>query len=219
MKISVSAATWISLLSLVVASASFFVSFRTQQLTLADELSVQASIPGSTFPIQLSNFEIGHLGVVVTAPFEFTLTNTGNRKLSVTRYELYALNSWGEKSWYSNIDGGLMDAKGDPLHLPLTLDIGESTRGFVRVGMLANNAAIRTLEQTKKAVSISRKDLDFKLAKNGIDLFGNKVTLNEFPAGGYTIEGPGPKRKTPSIIVTFQTGKGATASTLLSWYP
>ena len=213
------ASIWIASLSLVVALASFFVSYRTQQLSVADELAVRISIPHASSPIQISSTEFGLMGTLVTVSVDFTLTNTGNRKLSVTRYEVYALSTSGGKIFYSGIDGGLVDAKGNPLHLPLTLDIGESANGFVRIGMLADSAAVRTLQASNPTTSIARHELDLALAKQGIDLFGNKVTLNQFSGGSYSIVGPGPEGKSPRVVVVFQTGKGAIALHEAAWYP
>ncbi len=210
----------LSIIAIVVASTSLFVSSRTQQLSIIDEFITQLAIPAKNSMIHLSRVGSGELGFLITAPFEFTLTNTGNRRLSITQYEIYALNSWGGKYWYSGIDGGLLDSKGNPLHLPLVLDIGVSNKGYILVGMLASDVAIRTLQAINPSSStISRRDLDVALAKHGIDLFGNKVVLKDYGSDSYIIEGPGLAKKLPKLIVVFHSGKGVVISAEASWYP
>lgn len=208
----------VSLASLAIAIASFYVSYQTKQLTMEEYISGKIEIPFGNINIDLSGPNLPS-GTRIGVPFKFTLSNTGNRKLSIVKYDIFASSELGGKMWYSGIDGGLRDENGKPLQLPLTIDTGESRFGFVDIGILADSNAIKLLKSNTTALKITRRDMDKILANNGIDVFGNPVVLEKYGDVGISITGPGQNYKEQILTVIFQTGKGTTLPLTATWYP
>lgn len=212
-------ATTLSLLSLIIACASFYVSYQTQQLSIAEDLTVRVVPQAENLFVTIS--PDGHWGLdsVFIAPFEVTLSNTGNRKLSVVRYEVFEVARSGARAWYNNLDGGLVDSKAQPLKLPIVLDAGESALVYARIGLMASGAAVRAVKtKLPDGGSVKPGELFRILAQSGVDVYGNSVKRDTVSPEGYVLEEPDMRVRTQHFTISFQTGKGSVVTRATSWH-
>ena len=190
----------IAIVSLVISIAAVALPYMEQRrefrVLQGEELSVRLN-PHADGQFHITEFNFGPRGRVMQVPWELTLSNIGNQKLSITTYSVSSGISPNSTS-YSGIDGGMFDLEQKPIYLPLTLEPGESRRFVLFVGILVP-------PKVHEALSVGHLklrtvgDATKILAKQGLDLYGNKVNYQEYAGGAYVIS----VEKTNQIFPTF----------------
>lgn len=193
----------IGVLSLVVSTAAVLVPYFQQRAVQQEHFIAELESKGIG-SYRLTKINLGENGQVVQSPWRVVLSNTGSLKLSVVAYSLSSGLGPGEKR-YSGLDGGLTDEQGNPVTLPIVLDGGETKTVVLSVGALAATKAIEILRRSAVEKSIPIEQGNLILARSGIDIFGNSVTLKEFE-GGHLIEWNKPQK--PVYWIEITTGRG-----------
>ena len=116
-------------------------------------------------------------------PWELTLSNTGNRKLSIVQYDV-SMGPYPGAQFYSGIDGGMMGQDGEAVDLPIVLEPGESHFLAIYVGLLVPRSVYAALSSSNNRKSATTIFEAIKvLGKLGLDLYGNRINFTEFQMG------------------------------------
>jgi len=198
-----------SILALLIALATVVMpfvqqsqQFKTQQ-TEALNVILHPTVNG---PIKLTGSDFGDKGVLVEMPWELTISNTGNRKLSIIEKRLSVGESPGI-SYYSGIDGGLFTSDFQPINLPLTLDSGESRVLLIYVGTLIPKNVFEILRTLNDGRSVTDRDALKALGKKNIDIYGNPVKFRDHGNANFSISFPS-ANKAPAYWIRLSTGRG-----------
>lgn len=210
----------ISVLSLILAISSLSFSFLQYRESIAELVSIEASIGYGQ--IQLTDTDFGLDGSVVQVPWQLILSNTGSRRISITNYrvlELVENPQTGEIAprYYSDIQGALLDSNNNPIDLPWMLDSGESKKFRVYVGLLADVEAYKILADEQES-TLSVRNARLALGRKGIDIYGNRVDFHEFPNGTYRWSSSS-EAHSPVFLFEFETGRDNKLSAIASEYP
>ena len=142
----------VAIVSLFVAIAAvalpYFEQRRQFQVLQTEELAVRLN-PHTDGPIRISDKNFGPMGRLVQVPWGLTLSNTGNQKLSITRYSV-TTGASPNSTYYTGIDGGMLQSDQKPLDLPLTLEPGESRSLVLFIGILVPQSVYEVLSSLKE---------------------------------------------------------------------
>jgi len=142
----------VAIISLVVAIAAVAIPYLEQrrqfQVLQTEELDVRLN-PHTDGPIRIIGNYLGPMGRLVQIPWRLSLSNTGNQKLSITKYSV-TTGATPNSTSYSGIDGGMLQSDQKPLDLPLTLDPGESRSFVLFVGILVPPPVYEVLSSLKE---------------------------------------------------------------------
>lgn len=155
--------------------------------------------------ITKNNF--GEEGQVIQLPWKFTISNSGNRKLSITEYDISSGQSLGAV-FYSGIKGELMKLSGEVINLPITLDAGESISGIIYIGVIVPKKVVDIINNLNDKSNIKYNDLIRILARSGFDIYGNKVKYKEYGEESYTLEVEKEQQKSQAFWIEFKSGRG-----------
>lgn len=205
----------VAIASIVISLASLGFSIFVYRSSRLESLSVEASLARGGGVIRCRDFG-GAAGVLQT-PVEVVLSNTGDRTLSVTRYEIFEISGSGGRIQYTHLDGGLVASEGTPL--PIILGAGESQQVFLWLG-LRPVAEARSIIVTERLCeqALSRRLLQLVLGRQSMDLYGNKVELVEY-GEAYNLSGPDITADRQRFILVVETGRGSRFAATTSWYP
>jgi hypothetical protein len=168
----------IALLSLVASMAAVAVPY-FQQRALQEEqfrLELGQRHDGS---YKITGFNLGEFGKVIQSPWRVVLSNVGTQKSTITRYSLSEGESPGT-TIYTGLDGGLTTDQGVAVDLPITLEGGETKIFILHLGVRVPPKAEAILREHAKNKLITVEQGDKVLAREGTDLYGNKVSLKEY---------------------------------------
>ena len=213
-------ARWVAVISLVVAIASVAVPYVEQrsqfQVMQREELSIQLN-PYTDGPIRVTNDNFGPMGRVVQIPWQVTLSNTGNQKLSITNYSIRSGDS-PNSTYYTGIDGGMLGSDLKPVALPISLDPGESRIYLLMIGILVPPNVNKILSSIGDPKARTMHHVEKVLAMNGIDIFGHKVTYQTSSGGGYSIRFDNSQIDSPTFWYRVTTGRGTAFSASAAEY-
>lgn len=148
------------------------------------------------------------MGRVVQVPWQLALSNTGHQKLSITKYSITTGVSPDSTS-YSGIDGGMFRPDyQQSVDLPLTLEPGESRLFVVLVGILVSPKVHEVLSSLEDPKSRTVGNANAVLAKQNLDLYGNKVNYQEFAGGGYVLTVEQENQKSQTFWYQAVSGRG-----------
>lgn len=167
-----------AVLSLIASIAAVLVPYIQQKSLQEEQLKPELEWRNSG-NYEITNIEFGDQGGLVRSEWRVSFSNTGNQKLSITNYKL----SQGENPEgmiYTGIDGGLTNERNETVSLPIILENGETKAFVLHVGNLVPTATKNILKHYSKEASIPVQEGDLILARAGVDLFGNRVDLQEF---------------------------------------
>lgn len=209
----------IAIVSLVVALLAIFVPYFQQRNTLEqqneqfealqqEELSVELN-PYVAEKIYLTQINFEPLGHVVQIPWELTVSNSGHRQLSITKYDLLRTEPSGITS-YSGIDGGLLTKESKSVNLPLTLEPGETKIFFLLVGVTVPQDVYNTLKVLNSGKPVQYSEATTALSRIGVDLYGNKLEYEELEGGGYHSYVDTENQKAQKFRCTIHTGRNNT---------
>lgn len=206
-----------AIVSLAVAICTILVAYLQQnsaldeqkrqfQILQKEDLTVRLN-PYVDGAIRIASHNLGSLGRVVQIPWEVSLSNTGNQKLSLMQYSISTGPSPDFTS-YSGIDGGIMTIDKKTVKLPLVLEPGESRSLVMYVGVLATPKVYDAISIKSDSNIQTNSSIKLSLAKQGMDLYGNTVGYQEFPGGGYMMTIDNENRKSPTFWCKVITGRG-----------
>jgi hypothetical protein len=208
-----------SLIVSICAAGISYLNFSQQkhqfEVLQSEELLIQPN-PRAAGPFRLTNVNFGEMGQVVQFPWKLLLTNSGNQKLSVVRYEITS-GSTPDETFYTGIDGGIATADNTPVGFPFTLETGESRAFVVLVGIRVPPDVYNTLSVVDDPKEKTADQATIILARKGLDIYGNKVQFTETPGAGFALEIDPANQKSPRYWFKVVTGRGnafaASAST------
>jgi hypothetical protein len=202
--------------SLLVAIVAIIISFTQQKsaqeiqqkqfnLLQKENLSIQMN-PYVDGEIRLTNIKLGPMGYVVQLPWKITISNTGNRNLSILEH-LITRGESPESMQYSGIDGGLIENKFTSVVYPFSLEPGVSRTFHVFVGITVPEQIYKTLSSIKEKKNLTDRNVSQIFGRKGIDIYGNKVDYKEFDNKAYHIQIK-ETEKAQRFWIQFTTGKG-----------
>ena len=207
-----------AVISLVVAIAAIAIPHMQQKAALKlqkeqfeklqrEELSIKLEPIGRGL-VRMTNHDLGPWGNVVQIPWELTVSNTGNRQLSIASYQL-TRGEWPGATSYSGIDGGLLTFDDQPVDFPVTLEPGEMQRFIIFIGITVPDQVFSVLNRMSESESdeLDRKKVSVALAKEGVDLYGNKVDYREFEGGAYILSVEGQNQDDQRFWIMVNTGR------------
>lgn len=189
----------------------------------SEKLTIQL-MPMPHDPIQLTDIKLGPEGQVVMLPWRLTLSNTGQQRLSIVRYEISEGNQPGSR-YYTGLNGGIWDRAMKPIDLlsePISIEPGETRVYVIKIGMLTKPEVAKVLGEgvdLRTGIVTGSSKL---LASKGLDLFGNEVELQQF-GNGFVLTRLTSKA-TPRYWCQLTTGRnnvfiGSGNSSLSGWVP
>lgn len=170
-----------------------------------EELSLNFS-PRVKGEIRLTEHSFGQLGHVIQKAWKLTISNTGSRRVSIVKYSLSRGDS-PESTYYTGIDGGVFTKGSEPVDFPVALGPGETQSYFLLVGIIVPKAVYETLKGLEEGKNIQEEEATVALAKEGLDLYGNKVAFTEFEGGAYMLSVDSENQKSQSFWCAIQTGR------------
>ena len=198
-----------AVLSMVVALIAVFVPYFQQQnhfdTQQKEELKVILN-PSTNGPILLTDQNYGKLGMLIQMPWELTVSNVSNRRISIVRKTI-SKGDAPDSTFYSGIDGGLLSSDYNKIELPINLESGDSKLYILYVGALVPSKVYKTLSSINKGQPVLDRDAMKALGKIGIDIFGNSVEYHEFEGGEFSIQFNN-HEKSPTFWVRLTTGNG-----------
>lgn len=206
----------VAITSIVISMASLAFSIVVYRSSQVESMSVVASMARGGGEVRCRDFA-GPAGVLQT-PVEVVLSNTGDRALSIIRYEVLEISMAGGLSHYTHLDGGPISS--EVTSLPITLGAGESRRILLWIG-LRPSAEARAIVLTEQLCErpLSRRRLLVVLGRESIDLYGNTVRLSEYD-DAISLSGPNLADATHQrFLLVFETGRGSKFTDTTSWYP
>ncbi|KLU27198.1 hypothetical protein EOS_05810 [Caballeronia mineralivorans PML1(12)] len=140
-----------------------------------------------------------------------TISNTSDRRLSVTSADLENLNG-GQHTQIGGFDT-LETMDGKSLDLPISLDSGEARTILVKAPMLLEKGVYDALRKAEddKHLELSKMKLaevNTLLAEQNTDLLGNKVTLTVIDPKTSIRSMSSPFKRAENML-TLMTGRGA----------
>lgn len=203
------AAVVVALLTLGDQQRQFRV-LQSEQLTILIDPHVDG-------PLRITDSHFGALGHVVQVPWRLLLSNTGNQRLPIVRYDVSACGAPG-LTFYSDIDGGVVTADQQPVALPLALDPGESEGLFVFVGVLASDDVYNVLSLQADPAALTTATATLVLGRQNLDLYGNPVAFRETGEGAYLLTIDPQHQESPTFCFEFVTGRGNVFTRSASYY-
>lgn len=179
----------IATLSLVVAFASVIVPYIQQEMLFKkqqqEDLNVilNSSVNG---PIKITDHNFGHMGYVVQVPWSLTVSNNGNRQLSIVKKRLSCGNE-PNSQFYTGIDGGIFSKDYTPVQLPIKLEEGESQSFYIYVGTLVPKHVYELLKKLNNGNPVMDRDAMKALGEKGIDIYGNSVEYRSYNGDQFSI--------------------------------
>lgn len=150
-----------------------------------EELTVHLD-PHADGPFRITKYSI-EMSHVVQIPWEVTLSNTGNQQLSVIEYCITLGPPPNFGGSYSGIDGGMFTKEDRAVDLPLAIEPGESRSVLIFVGICVPAEAYGVLSAIEDTNLRTVDHAAIALAKQGLDIYGNKVTYREYAQGSYHV--------------------------------
>lgn len=206
-----------AVVSLIVAVAAVAIPYIQQRGALnqqqeqfnelqREELSLKLN-PHVSGVIRITGSNLGTLGHVVQIPWELTISNTGSRQLSIANYDLTRGQSPGAM-FYSGIDGGLLTMDAKSVGYPVTLEPGEIRKFLLFVGITVPEKVFEVLKVLDNGNNIDRAKATAALAKEGLDLYGNRIDYREFEGGSYVLSIDKKNQNGQRFWCAVQTGRG-----------
>tara|TARA_Y100000815_G_scaffold149905_1_gene135821 strand:- start:2198 stop:2911 length:714 start_codon:yes stop_codon:yes gene_type:complete len=185
-----------AVISLIVAIAAIAIPYVQQKGALKqqqeqfdelqrEDLSMMLN-PNMRGVIHVTGTNLGSLGSVVQVPWGLTISNTGSRQLSIANYDLTRGDSPGAM-FYSDIDGGVQSLDSQPVGYPITLEPGEMRKFLLFVGITVPDKVLEIIEGITEGNKVDRDVATTALAREGLDLYGNRVDYRELEGGAYTL--------------------------------
>lgn len=193
-------------LSLIIAVVAILVPYYQQVKELKENVLITVNPLQASGRVIFTKHMYSEMGQVIQVPFYITISNTGSRKISLTRYFIYCYDKYGLQQ-YSGIDGGLVTAKGEPIYNPITLDGGDTISGFIYTGILVPEKVAKYFVDIKDKTNVDYRELKLFLAKKGTDIYGNKVDYKDYGGNSYTLRVGTDQQNAPTYLYDFVTGR------------
>lgn len=195
----------IATLSLVVAIAAIAVPYFQHKVEQEEAIALDFN-PHLGGDIKLTDYNFGEIGRIVQVLWQLRISNTGNRKLSIVEYSI----SSGDKPYskfFSGMDGGILDLKGNRISLPITLEPGDSLALQVYVGIMVSPKIFNILNDSRMSKPIPAQQAARILGRAGLDLYGNNVDFKEYKGGNFHLA-VRKGAKSPRYWFCLVTGRG-----------
>lgn len=138
-------------------------------------------------PLLLTNYNFGDMGKVIQMPWKVTISNTGNRQLSIIDKRVSVGDTPDFRS-YTGIDGGIFTLENQPVSFPIKLESGESQVYYLNVGALIPSKSYDIIHKINDGNPVSDRDAMIALGKAGIDMYGNPVEFKDNGESGVSIK-------------------------------
>jgi len=199
----------IAICSLIVALASVIVPYVQQKMLFEKQQQENLNIilsPTVNGPLALTDNNFGEMGYVVQMPWELTVSNNGNRQLSIIKKRVSCGNE-PDSQFYTGIDGGIFFKDYTPVQLPIKLEAGESQSFYIYVGTLVPQHVYDLLKNLNNGNPVMDRDAMKALGKKGIDIYGNNVEYHSYENDTFAISFK-ESSKAPKHWVVLGTGRG-----------
>ncbi len=167
----------IAFFALIISIGSLSFNVISYNNSHKENLKVSVSMVYDNYETSLHSIG-GSYPSILDTYWEVILTNNGDKPLSIVDYDIQQVSQHIDLkiSDYSYLNGGVFSSPGQAFNLPIQLESGSSIKFYLKVGVLVSKKSSQLImEQYQKNMRILFIDLTNYLAKNKIDLFGNKV--------------------------------------------
>jgi hypothetical protein len=206
----------VSIASLAFGAISLGISWTAFYRTEAEQFTVSLSaiLPEVDSVTLIPGGDHSGRPAVAESTLTCLLSNTGNRAISIVRYQVWFENKNGDRT-EDRIDRGLYETSGKPITLPLSLEAGQSRRVTLKAGYpLHPKAQAALVSRYGYGSSFSRLAAQIELAKLGFDMRGRPAFLRT-EANGLTLNGPD---FWETLNLAFQTSRGLTVHDAVDWW-
>ncbi len=200
------------ILSLFASIFSYIVYIKSEQ----ELLSIASVRVGDGYKVEIDTAIINFSTISIL--WECVLTNNGKQTSSLIAKNIKLVNSNRGILYYSNMDLGLI--KDNNINtLPFNILPGESVKFYIKIGVLIDSLAAKTLKKNVADFSkLTPRKIQYYLALDSIDVFGNKINAEIYP--GEKLSFSLPRDFIQNIYeLEFKTGRGQYIRTKLKWYP
>lgn len=205
----------LSIIAIMLSFANMGYEIYKDTQSKVEALSVSTSKITSDYKTEIIEQNISGYPAILPTWYRIVLINNGDRPINVIDYNLQQIT--GTITQYSNMDIGLFDRSGQQIEFPLNLKPQDSIAFNLRVGLLINPKAFKTIQNN----SISKNEtniylINSLLAKNGMDLYGNSAEyIGEDNAYSISVS---PNRTEQIFSITFITSNHKSFTSFFSWY-
>lgn len=200
----------ISTFALAIAVATLGYTVVQDRQESAERVSLAVAERRGDYPVEIMTGFGSLTPALIALDWSALVANNGATPVSIVDYEFHGIGANGNRFTYSRMDLGLRAADGTKLELPLLLDSGHATRFNIRTGIMVTDPVYRVLLTQFKIGDRPWYDAVWRtLARRGTDIWGNRVTFQEWGDSNFTFEGPAPadERKIKFVLV-LRTARG-----------
>ena len=156
--------------------------------------------------------------VIIPTYWQIILSNNGDKTLSITKSSVETANDKSVDAIISHVFDGIYENidqyDKNKLEFPVIINSGESKKFYLRVGVMCDLKASKLLidayelksELFKKGRWLQTKELNNFLAKNNLDIYGNKT--NPTIENGKIVGWESDIEKQKEYIFTVKSAKG-----------
>lgn len=156
---------------------------------------------------------------VISVHWEVFLSNKSDKDTSIISYEMVEilLNKSPEIKSYTGLEQGVFvfeEHKLSPLKFPFSIPAGGTMALYIRAGLMMDPRAYALVTKNlKQEKQIDLNQVERYLRSNGIDLYGNKYTLNTKDMFSLPSD-----LKEQKFAISFKTARGTEVTDAISWY-
>jgi hypothetical protein len=207
-----------ALISVIISFGALILSWLAFRSTQTEQIILRAQRFMGDHASQMIP-QSGMLGpALLDTYWECLLSNTGDRAVSIKEANVWKVENGG-LSQYGKMRGGVLDAMGEPISLPATLEPGHSTKFLFLLRPSIAESAYKILTKEYQNNSIpSLLVAQNLLAGNHLDFFGNQIApfFDGGKVTGFRVESTG---KQPYFAFKFLTSREKTIASFAAWYP
>jgi hypothetical protein len=200
----------ISTFALAIAVATFGYTVVQDRQEKTEQLSLSVTERRSEYPVEIMPGFGSLTPALIALDWSALIANNGSTPVSVVEYELYGTRPNGNRFTYSRLNLGLRDADGTELELPILLDPGHAVRVNVTTGVMVIDSVYRALMTRFRVGDRPWYDEVWRtLARQGIDIWGNRVKFQEWGESDFAFEGPAPaEQRKIQFVLVLRTARG-----------
>lgn len=198
-----------SILALLIALSAIVIPYWQQSSQFEAQQRENLNVllnPTVNGPVKLTGHNYGEMGKVIQMPWKLTISNTGNRQLSIINKRI-SLGETPDSQYYTGIDGGLFTQGYQPIELPIKLEPGESQSYYIYVGAMVPARVYEILYKLNEGKPVMDRVAMKALGYEGIDIYGNPVKYQDHGNDQFLIEFKS-SDKSPTFWLDLLTGGG-----------
>jgi hypothetical protein len=200
----------LSTAAILISVATFVYTVVQDQQEKAEVVSISVTQREGDYASEILRGLGDEWPMIVAVEWNGLIANNGSTPVSIVDYDLTRSPKRSALIMHSRMDLGLYTTDGRELELPFLLEPGHATPFRLRTGILADSIVSRTLsEEYKVGDHPPFRELWRNLARDSLDVWGNRVGFTEYSDSAYIFRGPDPaEQKADPFILMLRTARG-----------